>query len=158
MAFVACGGQDSDPTVIIAPAGTFAPTESSSPTATSSHIRPLTLQAWLTPSVVSVGETVKVHTDSAGAGIPQYTLSVNGIVVSIIKWDGAFVQGNSSNIAEVASWESGPSSAEWHLKIHEPGDHLVTISVTGEVGAAPTGPFYFTSGSQQFQFKVTAAN
>ena len=147
----ACGGDADDPTATVSPTDTTL--AAASPTV--EPFRTLTLQASLAPPVVTAGGLVTVRTDSGGSGIPQYSLSVDDVVVSVIRWDNVLVQQNPSDTVEVVSWEAGGSTAEWELRIHEPGDHTVSLFVSGEVGASAGGPFYFTHGTQRFQFMVT---
>lgn len=151
----ACGGQD--PTSTVSPSSTFAPTLAASPTPTIPPFKTLTLQASLSPLILEAGDTLTVHTDSGGSGIPQFTLSVDDVSISIVRWDGSLVQESPSQAVEVVSWRAGPMSATWELRAIQPGGHSVNLWVSGEVGASPGGPFYFTSGTQRFQFTVNAA-
>ena len=132
----ACGGQD--PTSTVSPSSTFAPALASSPTPAIPPFKTLTLQASLSPLILEVGETLTVHTDSGGSGIPQFTLSVDGVSISVVRWDGILVQESPSQVVEVVSWTAESMSAVWELKALQPGDHTIHLWVSGEVGASPT--------------------
>jgi hypothetical protein len=117
----------------------------------------LTLQASITPPVVATGGTFQVRTDAGGAGLAQYTLSVDGATVSRVLHDGSLVHEASSEAAQVVAWSAGPSSANWTLQALAPGRHMIGIFVTGEAAMSAGGPFYMTHGSQELKLMVDAA-
>lgn len=126
------------------------------PTPTSA-IRSFTLEASLTPPVVTVGDTFKVQATGRGVGIPQYTLSIDRSPVCTLLYDGTLVRESHVEEARVIEWYSSASSAKWVLEALEPGEYTISIFVTGEVGTTTTGPFYFTGGSQNFSLTVNPA-
>lgn len=136
----ACSGSDSTPTSVPTPTPIF---------------RTLELVASITPSSIAAGETVRVVTDAGNAGLAQYTLLVNGTGISRVQHDGTILFDESNDQATVTEWSAAPASAEWTLRVSEPGNYIVGVFVTGEIALSEGGPFIFTHGSAEFPLVIS---
>lgn len=115
----------------------------------------LDLDATVSESEVTVGETFVVTTDAGGSGIPQYSLWIGDVTVSVLNYSGGEVRSAESDLAEVVSFDSAMSFATWVLRPLSAGTLDVRVSVNGEVQVGPGGPFMFTSGEEPFTVTVT---
>ena len=139
------------------PAGS--PTSAAQPTPTTEPIPvttlpELTLQASITPPVISVGDTFEVSTDSGGAGLAQYTLMIDGVTVCRVQHDGTLVTQTTASETQVVAWSAGSNSAKWTVRALTPGKYVIGIFVTGEAPLASGGPYYLTHGTQELRLTV----
>lgn len=154
-ALACAGAAELAATVTATPAAaTATASASAAPEPTTAAFRTLTLQASLTPPVVAAGSTFEVRTDNGGSGLPQYTLSIDGNSFSTVRYDGTLVWDTPLDNVKVMEWQAGPNYAKWVLQAVSPGNYMINIYVTGEVGASSGGPYYFTHGAQKFQLTV----
>lgn len=120
------------------------------------HAPTLTLDANVSDDEIGVGETFVVTTDAGGSGIPQYTLWVGDVAVSVLGYSGEEVRNAESDMVTVVSFDSDMTSATWVLKALTEGEIDLKVSVNGEVKAGPDGPFVFRSGEKSLEVTVSS--
>ncbi len=106
------------------------------------------LDVRMTSSTTSAktGDQVTYTASADGSRLPQYTLTVNGVVVGVLRYDGTLVRGAQTPIIELVAWEAGHSEASWTIKPLGPGSFNLQVLVTGEIVIGNEGEVVFAEG------------
>lgn len=103
------------------------------------HVTPESdsLDVQMTSSATSskVGDQV-TYTASASASEllrAQYTLSINGVVVGITRYDSTLSRSSRTPVIELIAWTADSTSASWIVLLHAEGEFMVEASILGSV-------------------------
>jgi hypothetical protein len=82
---------------------------------------------------VQVGDRVTYTATAAGVSRAQYTLTVNGVVVGITRFDGALIREAQTQMVELIDWTADASSASWTVEVLAVGEFQMEASISGSV-------------------------
>ena len=80
-------------------------------------------------SFASVGERVIYTASAVGLAHAQYTLSVNGAVVGIMRHDGTLRRSSQTLVIELVDWSANATNASWTIEVLTPGVFVMEASI-----------------------------